>query len=72
MWNRFFAREGHTGDRHDAHSIAARFSRADRDGSLAAFLNPSLTASERTMAQVEGWILGVQGRSERTEIAMIR
>ena len=29
------------------------------NGSLAAFLNPSLTAPERTTTQVKGWILGV-------------
>ena len=29
--------EGRTGDQHDAYSIAAWLSRADRDGSLAAF-----------------------------------
>jgi hypothetical protein len=59
LWNRSFARDGRTSDQHDAYSIAAWLSHADRDGSLATFLNPSLTASERTMAQVEGWILGV-------------
>ncbi len=59
MWNRSFAREGRTGDQHDAYSIAAWLSRADPDGRLAAFLNPSLTPPERTTAQVEGWILGV-------------
>jgi hypothetical protein len=59
LWSRGFAREGRTGDQHDAYSIAAWFSRADRDGSLAAFLKPDLTAPECTMAQVEGWILGV-------------
>jgi hypothetical protein len=42
-----------------AYSIAARLSGADRDGSLAAFLKPDLTPPERTVAQVEGWILGV-------------
>jgi hypothetical protein len=41
------------------YSIAAWLSRADRDGSLAAFLKPDLTAPECTVAQVEGWILGV-------------
>ncbi len=72
LWSRDFPREGRTDDRHDAHSIAAWLSRADRDGSLSAFLNPSLTKPERTTAQIEGWILGVQGKSARTEIAMIR
>ncbi len=59
LWSRSFARGGRTSDQHDAYSIAAWLSHADRDGSLAAFLSPSLTAPERTVAQVEGWILGV-------------
>ena len=61
LWSRSFAREDRTGDQHDAHCIAAWLSRADRDGSLAAFLKPGLTPPERTVAQVEGWILGVPG-----------
>ena len=59
IWSRGFAREGRTGDQHDAYSIVAWLSRADRDGSLAAFLKPDLSPPERTVAQVEGWILGV-------------
>jgi len=58
LWSRGFAREGRTGDQHDAYSIAAWLSRADRDRSLAAFLKPCLTPPDRTVAQVEGWILG--------------
>jgi hypothetical protein len=61
LWSRGFANEGRTGDQQDAFSIAAWLSRADRDGSLAAFLNPDLSPPERTLAQVEGWILGVPG-----------
>jgi len=61
MWSRGFANEGRTGDQHDAFSIAAWLSRADRDGSLSAFLNPELSPPERVVAQVEGWILGVPG-----------
>ena len=48
-------------DQHDAYSVAAWLSRADHDGSLASFLKPELTGSERTVAEVEGWILGVGG-----------
>ena len=59
LWSRGFAKEDRTGDQHDAFSIAAWLSRADRDGSLAEFLKPKLTPPERTVAQVEGWILGV-------------
>ena len=61
LWSRNFAREGRTGDQHDAYSIAASLSRADRDGSLGGFLDPNLTPPERSVAQVEGWILGVPG-----------
>ena len=59
LWSRSFAREGRTGDQHNAYCIADWLSRADRDGSLAAFLKPDLTPPERTQARVEGWILGV-------------
>ena len=61
LWSRGFAREDRTSDQHDAYSVAAWMSRADRNDSLAAFLRPDLTPTERTVAQVEGWILGVSG-----------
>ena len=38
---------GANGDQHDAYCIAAWLSRADRNGSLAAFLKPELTPPER-------------------------
>jgi hypothetical protein len=59
LWSRSFARADRTGDQHDAYSIAAWLYRADTDGGLAAFLKPALTPPERTVARVEGWILGV-------------
>jgi hypothetical protein len=59
LWSREFDRADRTSDQHDAYSVAAWLSRADRDGSLAVFLRTSLTPPERTVAQVEGWILGV-------------
>jgi hypothetical protein len=61
LWSRSFAREDRNPDQHDAYSIAAWLSRADHNGSLAAFLKPGLTPPERVVAQVEGWILGVPG-----------
>ncbi len=61
LWSRSFAREDRSPDQHDAYSIAAWLSRADHNGSLAAFLKPDLTPPERVVAQVEGWILGVPG-----------
>ena len=61
LWSWSFAREGRAPDQHDAYCVAAWLSHADHDGSLAAFSKPELTPSERTVAQVEGWILGVGG-----------
>ena len=72
LWSRAFAHDGRTGDQHDAFSIAAWLSRADRDGSLKDLLHPDLTPPERTVAEVEGWILGVaglnQGEDKRTNV----
>ena len=56
-----YAREGRTGDQHDAYGGAAWLSRADRNGTLAAFLKPDLAPPERAVAQMEGWIVGVPG-----------
>ena len=61
LWSRGFANDGRTPDQHDAFSIAAWLSRANRDGSLGAYLSPDLSPPERTLAQVEGWILRVRG-----------
>ena len=59
LWSRSFGCADRTGDQHDAYSIVGWLSGADRDGSLAAFLKPAMTPAERTVAQVEGRILGV-------------
>lgn len=59
LWSRSFAREGRTADQHDAYAVSAWLRQADRDGRLAQFLSPSLLPAERTVARVEGWILGV-------------
>jgi hypothetical protein len=39
--------------------VAVWLSRADQGGSPTGFFKPNLTPPERTVAQVEGWILGV-------------
>jgi hypothetical protein len=59
LCSRGFAREDRTSDQHDAYTVAAWLRQTDRDGRLAQFLNPSLLPMERTVARVEGWILGV-------------
>ena len=63
LWSHAYPRADRTGDQHDAFSIAAWLSQANRDGSLAGFLQPDLAPQEKVIAQVEGWILGVGGSS---------
>lgn len=60
LWKHAYAVNGRTVDQHDAYSAAAWLREADRDGELARFLDPELTGSQRTVAGVEGWILGVR------------
>jgi hypothetical protein len=60
LWSKSFEREGRTSDQHDAYSVAAWMRRADMDDSLAGFLEPSLTPSEKTRAELEEWILGIK------------
>jgi hypothetical protein len=64
LWSRDFPRDDRTNDQHDAFSIAAWLSRADRDGTLGGFPRPELSPLERTLAQVEGWILGARATDE--------
>jgi hypothetical protein len=60
LWSRGYVREGRTPDQQDAYAASTWMRAADADGSLAEFLNPQLTSSERAIAQVEGWILGIR------------
>jgi hypothetical protein len=60
LWSHSFPREGRTADQHDAYSAAAWMRNADLDGSLTGFFKPSLTLAERTVAVIEGWILGIK------------
>jgi hypothetical protein len=61
LFNRSYVNDGRTRDQHDAFCIAAWLSQADREGRLPALLKPDLSPSDRTVAQIEGWILGVPG-----------
>lgn len=59
LWTRRFPRDDRDGDEQAAYAATAWLQRSDRDGSLSRFLNPNLTAEERGIARIEGWILGV-------------
>jgi hypothetical protein len=61
LWCRAFDRADRTPDQHDAFSIAAWMAMADRNGTLAEFLQPKLSASEVAAGRSEGRILGVTG-----------
>jgi hypothetical protein len=59
LWHHSYTPGDRTPDQHDAYSAAAWMRKADLDGSLSGFFTPSLTPSQREVALVEGWILGV-------------
>jgi hypothetical protein len=59
LWTRRFPKENRDADEQAAYAAAAWLQRADRNGSLDGFLSPCLTAEEREIAKIEGWILGV-------------
>ncbi len=60
LWRHAYPVNGLTADQHDAYTVAAWMRDVAIDGRLARFLDPSLSASERAVAGVEGWILGVR------------
>ena len=59
MWRQAYPLEGATGDQQDAHAVASWLRDADASGALDVALQPDLGESERAVAEVEGWILGV-------------
>ena len=59
LWSRSFPTEDRSPDQHDAYAVAAWLREADQDGRLTKALSPMLTPGEKTLCQVEGWILGV-------------
>jgi hypothetical protein len=59
FYDRGLPKDGRDGDEQAAFAVAAWLQRADRNGSLSGFFNPSLTAEEQEVAKFERWILGV-------------
>lgn len=60
MWNETYPRADRGPDQHDAFSVAGWMRDSDRDGRLSDCYAPALSAAERAVARVEGWILGVR------------
>ncbi len=59
LWKHAYAPGDRTPDQRDACTIASWLRQADHDGRLPAVLKPDLSSSQRAVARVEGWILGV-------------
>jgi hypothetical protein len=59
LWNLRYPPEGRTTDQHDAWSVAEQLKLLDCNGTLSEVLSPRLSGRERTVAEIEGWILGV-------------
>lgn len=60
LWKHAFAPEGRTSDQHDAYTVTTWLRQSDRDGQLRIALKPTLSPAELAVAEVEGWILGVE------------
>jgi len=59
LWMKRFHVENRNAHQQAAYAAAAWLRRMDMSDSLGQFLNPPLEPHERTLAKVEGWILGV-------------
>ena len=59
LWQRNLPAGNRTPHQHDAWSVARWLRHADADATLAAHFHPPLAPAERTVAAVEGWILGL-------------
>ena len=54
-----FPRADRTADQQDAYAVSSWLADCDCRGLLSRYFNPPLTAREREIAELEGWILGV-------------
>jgi len=59
LWSRTFPGDDRNPHQHDAYSAARWMRERDVDGTLAEYFQPQLRPAERTLAQLEGWILGL-------------
>jgi hypothetical protein len=59
LWNRHFPSEGRNSHQHDAYTVARWMRAQDSNHHLINHLLPRFTPTERTIADTEGWILGL-------------
>ena len=60
LWNRSYPRKDRNSHQHDAWCIAQAMREAAATGLLARWFVPELDETQRRVAEIEGWILGVQ------------
>ncbi len=59
LWSRSFPADDRNAHQHDAYTVARWMQQTDAAGMLSDYFQPALLPGERTLAQVEGWILGL-------------
>ena len=59
LWSRTFPSEERNGHQQDAYSVARWMRERDAAGELGAQFEPALNSAIRSLAELEGWILGV-------------
>ena len=58
-WNRGFPTDDRDPHQHDAYSVARWLREADADERILGHFHPNLSPAERTLVQLEGWLLGL-------------
>ena len=59
LFRKRYARDGRTVDQQDAYSVSRWLAEMDARGELSRFLSPPLSRTEKNIALLEGWVLGV-------------
>lgn len=59
LWSRSYPPESRNSHQHDAYAVARWMQQTDAGGLLSGYFQPALHPGERTLARLEGWILGL-------------
>jgi hypothetical protein len=59
LWNKTFPHENRTPDQHDAYTAARWMRETDAASKLETYFHPQLSPEDRSLAELEGWILGI-------------
>ena len=59
LWNKTFPHDNRTPDQHDAYTAVRWMMETDAASKLEAYFHPQLSPEDRSLAKLEGWILGI-------------